>query len=284
MIGLGPDGLNLGPAVMNWGNLSLILGLFTWLGLAKFPHAQAIALVTLLAARLGAALPGWTTQRSVAENLWDILDLRRGDWAWGPGLAAGVLFTLLLAWHDLRRVEAANAAQNIFPTPRSEILRTSLLPAALRAAVPALVVGSLSLLLKPAPTAYTLPASMEFTRLDGTPATLPRPAIVNLWATWCGPCRSELPLLLAEAQSDPDLILLNVGEAPSTVQTFLKSSPAQVWLGGEKITISLRVTGFPTTLVINSAGEVVARHLGPLTRAQFLALQRLKDTSQKNNP
>lgn len=153
------------------------------------------------------------------------------------------------------------------------MLRTSLLPAALRAALPALALALLPLLLRPAPPAITFP-QVQFTRLDGTAARLPHPAIVNLWASWCGPCRSEMPLLLAQARTDPRLILLNVGENAATVEHFLNSRPAQVWLDGQQITSALRITGFPTTLVINSKGQVIARHFGPLTRATLLALQQ----------
>lgn len=278
MIGFGPDGMNLGPAVVNWQNLSLLLGLFTWLGLAKFPQAQTTAVITLVVARLWAALPGLATSRPLLDNVWDILDLRRGHWAWLPGLAAGLLYLLLETRRDARRAEVQADGNGAVGTPRRETVRSSLLSAAWCAAVPALALAAAPLLLKPAATNITFP-DMAFTRLDGTPARLPRPAVVNLWATWCGPCRSELPLLMAEAKHDPGLIMLNVGENRATVQNFLGSSPAQVWLGGEHVTSALSVTGFPTTLVINKEGEVVARHLGPLTRAQLLGLQRqAKDT------
>ena len=73
---------------------------------------------------------------------------------------------------------------------------------------------------------------------------------------------------------------ITVGEDTRTIRHFLKSAPPQVWRGGEKVTSTMRVTGFPTTLVINSKGQVTARHLGPLTRAQLLGLQR----QAKENP
>lgn len=273
MIGFGPDGLNLGPAVVNWQNLSLILGLFTWLGLAKFPQAQTTAIITLVVARLWAVIPGLTNARPLLDNVWDILDLRRGDWAWLPGLSAGFLYLLVGTWRDVKRVERHTATKNVVGTPRTEIVRTSILPAAFRAVVPALALGVAPLLLKPAPANTTFP-DIQFTRLDGSPTALPRPAVINLWATWCGPCRSEMPLLLAEAKKDSRLIMLNVGEDTRTIRHFLKSAPPQVWQGGEKVTSTMRVTGFPTTLVNNSKGEVTARHLGPLTRAQLINLQR----------
>lgn len=232
---------------MNWANLSLVLGVTVWLGFARFPAAQNVLLVTLTAARVAAVLPGLTLSRPLLENLLDLVDLRRGDWAWIPGLIAGALFLLLQARPHLR--------------------------AAVPAALGALLAGSLPLLLKPAPQVGVFPAA-EFASLTGQVAPLPRPAVINFWATWCGPCRSEMPMLLAEAQQDPHLILLNVGESAPTVGNFVKGDAPQVRLGGEKVTGPLRVGGFPTTLAVNASGQIVARHLGPLTRAQLLKLRQ----------
>ena len=269
MFGFGADGLNLGPLVVNWGNLSLMLGVLTWFWLARFASGQAVALVTLATARLWATLPGWTVSRPLLDNLWDVLDVRRGAWAWGPGLLAGLLYTLALSWRATRRGQQPPLA------------------AAFRAAVPALLAGGLPLLLRPSSDVIQLPAA-TFQPLSATSAqALPASAVVNLWASWCGPCRSEMPLLLSEGQHDPHLILLNVGEDRATVERFLDGlsgtagGGAKVWLGGEAVTGPLRVTGFPTTLVLNSSGQIVARHLGPLTRADLLKLQYL---AQKDMP
>jgi len=68
---------------------------------------------------------------------------------------------------------------------------------------------------------FTLPtltgANITLSELEGTPVVL------NFWATWCGPCRSELPYFEAVAQDSEGaikVIAINVGESASTVQTF----------------------------------------------------------------
>jgi len=91
----------------------------------------------------------------------------------------------------------------------------------------ALVGGALScnssLLSEKAPD-FTLPtltgASITLSELEGTPMVL------NFWATWCNPCRMELPFLDSVAQQSEGavkVIAINVGESSATVQSFLQS-------------------------------------------------------------
>ena len=68
---------------------------------------------------------------------------------------------------------------------------------------------------------FTLPtmtgANITLSELEGTPVAL------NFWATWCGPCRQELPYFEAVAQESEgkiEVIAIDVGESASTIQTF----------------------------------------------------------------
>ncbi|CAM3416400.1 Thioredoxin domain-containing protein [Deinococcus saxicola] len=253
---LGLDGIGLGPLNLSWQSLTLLLGVVTWLGLARFAHAERALFITLLVARLWAALPGLDGGRPLLENVLDIVDVRRGSWAWLPGLLAG----LLALWWPQRR----------FPSG---------LP---RALVVTLTVAALPGLLKPAPQGLqaTLPAT-PLPRLIALqpqpPAPLPTGGIVNFWATWCGPCRSELPLLEAQQSQGANIQLVNVGESAQTVGAFLKANMlgVQTWLQGQELSGPLGVTGYPTTLAVSRTGRVVARHLGPLSGAQLRHLLEL---------
>ncbi|GHF63253.1 thiol-disulfide isomerase/thioredoxin [Deinococcus metalli] len=253
------DGIVLGPLNLSWSSLTLALGLLTWFGVARFPGAQRAALVTLVVARLWAALPGLDDARPLAEHLLDIVDVRRGSWAWAPGLGAG----LVTLWFIQRR-------------PTAGVIRAVALTV-LAATVP--------LVLRPVPaaTAATLPSTALPLLAAGAALTppplqaLPRPGVVNFWATWCPPCRAELPLLAsAMAQGEP-IALVNVGESGADVQAFLRDHRLDVdsWLGGERFSVPLQVSGFPTTLAVNAAGRIVARHLGPLSGAQLQSLLAL---------
>ncbi|GGM16997.1 TlpA disulfide reductase family protein [Deinococcus aerophilus] len=256
---LGLDGLILGPLNLSWQSLTLLLGVVTWLSVARFAGAERALLVTLLVARLWAALPGLDGQRPVLENLLDIVDIRRGGWAWLPGMLAGVL----ALWWPARRFS----------------------PLMMRAVAVTVVVAALPGLLKPAPQGMqaSLPAT-PLPRLSAlesqAPAPLPTGGVVNFWATWCGPCRAELPLLETRQEQGEKIQLVNVGESDQTVKSFLKANrlTLQTWMGGQALSGPLGITGFPTTLAVSRTGRVVGRHLGPLSGAQ---LQSLLDLAQE---
>lgn len=97
-------------------------------------------------------------------------------------------------------------------------------------------------------------------------------AIVNFWATWCTPCRKELPSLNRAWKvlklEGVTMLAINVGEEVEAVNAFLKDYPIHFpVLLDERGNISQRwrVSGLPTTFVVNSNGDIVARATGPRT-------------------
>lgn len=117
-------------------------------------------------------------------------------------------------------------------------------------------------------------------RLDGTATTLHayagRPLVVNVWATWCPPCRRELPLLARTARERPEttFVFLASGEDAATVRTHLAATGIAltnvvVDLDGAA-SARLGVRGLPTTLFVAPDRRVVARHAGEIGRAQLL--------------
>lgn len=97
-----------------------------------------------------------------------------------------------------------------------------------------------------------------------------RPVVVNFWATWCGPCRVEMPELMRAATEDPDLVFLavNVQETRDTVIPFANefdmATPVVIDPDGS-IKTRYEVRGLPTTVFINRAGEIGALYAGILT-------------------
>lgn len=95
--------------------------------------------------------------------------------------------------------------------------------------------------------------------------------LVNFWATWCGPCRMEIPWLVALASRYPDrlkVIGLSIDEQPpAAVKTFadglgitytvaLADASLQQAFGG--------IPAVPSTFVVNTEGRIVQRHVGIL--------------------
>lgn len=103
------------------------------------------------------------------------------------------------------------------------------------------------------------------------------PMIVNLWATWCPPCRREMPLLQETAAANPDIpmLLVNQGELPSTVSSYLRRQgidPRRVLIDPDGGFASrLGASALPTTLFVNSQGEVVQIHSGEISRAALIS-------------
>jgi thiol-disulfide isomerase/thioredoxin len=100
-----------------------------------------------------------------------------------------------------------------------------------------------------------------------------RPAIINFWATWCGPCKQEIPVIQAayERNSASGLQFLAVtDETQNEVRTFYAdfgmSFPVLFDQGGAAGR-KYRVQSIPTTIFIDRDGVVVARHIGVLDAA-----------------
>lgn len=105
-----------------------------------------------------------------------------------------------------------------------------------------------------------------------------RPVVLNFWATWCVPCRQELPVLQAtyEAHQDKGLVILaisqDIAEQKETVRSYIAdlgvTFPPLLDPGGS-IAAHYNIFLLPSTIFINPAGTVVAVHFGPMTRPQI---------------
>jgi peroxiredoxin len=99
--------------------------------------------------------------------------------------------------------------------------------------------------------------------------------IINFWATWCAPCREEMPLLqqfaLANSQ-DAVVIGIDLDEPEDLVTSFVEQYkidfPILMDAGG-KVADRYVVHGFPTSILINPEGKITAIHIGKLTQADL---------------
>ena len=97
--------------------------------------------------------------------------------------------------------------------------------------------------------------------LLGPPDFLGQVVLVELWATWCGPCRAQAQILeeLYHEFTDVQFLAVDAGEDENTVRRFVESTPFPypVLLDPtDSVSLRYRVTGLPTILIINRAGQV----------------------------
>lgn len=103
-----------------------------------------------------------------------------------------------------------------------------------------------------------------------------RPAIVNVWASWCTPCVDEHPVLMAVASEHADDLTI-VGIVYQDTVDGARAFLARYGDGGwpnlldatGQIAIDLGVTGPPETFFVDADGIVRAKHIGPLTDAEM---------------
>ncbi|HUL95499.1 MAG TPA: TlpA disulfide reductase family protein [Usitatibacter sp.] len=122
----------------------------------------------------------------------------------------------------------------------------------------------------------------SFTDLQGHPRSLGqfqgRTLVVNFWATWCAPCREEIPALGRVQSRWGDKVQL-VGlsaEEPGKVERYSREVAVSypLWVGGDEVSEFARRLGnaagvLPYTVVVAPSGEVVATKVGPYTEASL---------------
>jgi cytochrome c biogenesis protein CcmG, thiol:disulfide interchange protein DsbE len=121
-----------------------------------------------------------------------------------------------------------------------------------------------------------------FALLDdrGAPVSLDeyrgRIVLMNLWASWCPPCRAEMPDLqrLADgyAHSGIAIVGVNEGESPARARAFAESLGIRfpIWIdAAQRYGRTYAALGLPTTVIVDRRGVVVRGFDGPLTFAEM---------------
>jgi thiol-disulfide isomerase/thioredoxin len=188
-----------------------------------------------------------------------VLDLRDGGWQPVPGLLAGFAWLVWQGWRQLA-------------------WRAPLVGGVLAGAA---AWGSATLLLG-VHDAPPVPA-LSLERLDDGARVALReqlgagqPTVLNLWASWCGPCRAEMPMLAAAQQREAGrvrFVFVNQGESASAARAYLTDQ--DLLLQGVLLDPAARLgpalgsRGLPTTLFFDAQGRLADRHMGVLTEVSL---------------
>lgn len=265
----------LGPLSIQGTHLLMLLSLLT--AAAAGQAAGWRSKVSIAPLLLDMLLVGMLTGRVAFVAVWfeqyrkaplTMLDLRDGGFLAWAALGAALVYG---AWRAMQKKELRNP---------------------LAAGV---LAGALAWFMSGAPAmtqvqhGKSVPA-VTLATLDGAAVSLPalargRPAVVNLWATWCPPCIREMPVLAAAQQRDIGIsfIFTNQGESADTVARFLRAQGLKIdnvlLDPGSATARAVGSSGMPTTLFFDAEGQLVDAHLGAVSDASLAEkLEKIRTT------
>jgi thiol-disulfide isomerase/thioredoxin len=236
-------------------------------GIEVEPTLTYMLLVGLVAARLAFVLQ-WRDQ--YFDLPLSILNIRDGGWEPAAGVVAALLFGLQRAH-------------------RQAGLRKPVLAAALTTGTLLLLGGIATFLVSP--SVAPLPP-LTLNSLEGRSVSLAdfagKPTVVNLWATWCPPCRREMPALQQAQVANPDvnIVFVNQGEEAAAIVAFLDRQGlalSNVLVDPQSSTgAALGHSALPTTLFFDAHGRLASTRIGELSQATLT--QRLASLRAASRP
>ena len=143
----------------------------------------------------------------------------------------------------------------------------------------------------PAAPAFTLPSLA-----GGDPVTVPvraqgtrEPTVITFFASWCGPCHAELPMVATEAMklraagTRVAFVGVDGNDDPASGLAFARSSGVHFPVGKDtasSVAPRFGIPGYPATVFVDAAGNVVHVVRGPVSKATLLTwVARIADSS-----
>ncbi len=134
----------------------------------------------------------------------------------------------------------------------------------------------------PAPAPVLSAPAPDFTLADLSGAAVSladlrgRPVLINFWATWCGPCRIEMPAIQRRYETYQaqgfSVLAVDAGEPAADVSAFVQEYQLTFTIlldPALKVNDLYRVRGYPTSYFVDRAGYVRALHIGSMSERQL---------------
>jgi len=142
----------------------------------------------------------------------------------------------------------------------------------------------------PTPQVGKQAPDFQLPNLEGPPVSLSdfrgKPILLNFWATWCGPCRQEMPLIQAIFEEQPDnglvILAIDIGENASAVNNFMQSNNFSfpVLLDTDQdVALEYNIRAIPTTFFIDKDGLIQEIKVGAFSNMIELKKSLSKITS-----
>ena len=255
--------LSLGPLVLSAERAPVLAAILV-----------ALLVAGLLARRVGAELNAWLLSVLVMAALLGRITFVVLNW---PGFA-GAPWTILAFWQggfDSWGAAAGGLLASLWHLRRRQRLW---LPALATVACAATAWNLVDQLARSGNV--DLPATILLTRLDGSHASssdwLDGPVVINLWASWCPPCRREMPMMaeVAARETEVPILFVNQGEGAEVIRRYLAQEGIAIPAlqdPGMQMMAHFQAMGLPATLFIGRDGKLRAGHMGEISRARLLS-------------
>lgn len=252
------NAVSLGPLVMDASRFSVILGMFVFLVGAgilsrkideRFNNWAWVALLfALIGARAGHVILNWT---SFSQEPMRIFSVWQGGFYW-PGAVIGLALSFFFVLKDYKQRLWAFAP----------------VLAAL------FIWNSTNMLTNPAQALSVPDQVFEAYQGEGfsLASTHGKPQVVNLWASWCPPCRREMPMMADMALNNDavDFTFANQGEGRAAINKYLDKEelklPRLLIDQFSDLSRHYGAPGLPATLFIGADGVLKNAHLGEISR------------------
>lgn len=144
------------------------------------------------------------------------------------------------------------------------------------------LVGAYQLML-PSPVGEGAAPPLTAPRVDGRPFDLEqrtaRGYVVNFWATWCAPCRKEIPSFSKFAKAHPEVEVYGVSVDADLADTQLEATAMRLGIdynvlhdASQEAARAWGVKSFPTTFVLDADKQIVAVRVGMIDEAMLESL------------